>query len=339
MGHCGSVWAKSSNNIAVKREDGGPGRSLPNEYKIHCRILESLEDFTLDLNSQINLPACYGFLGPQDEAWTAILPELPPGYTSCNALLSERIPPMERESRQLLIDSYCPDSLKEKIATDKNNEDCLVRPYLGRRRTPGRMSRFSAFSLRNYPLHVDQMEELGLNLPKYARAMAESLAFMHWCARIDAKDIEFVLAPARSATTTSLSLDEDYIHEALSNYEAPLYDLKAPSLGSAPLFEDGQLGKHAMWILDFDCCHPITMDKIGVDQAVVAFYRDDPFYPTPKRENGVDTALWEIFREHYIITSHALLKDDGTMQKLPTLFIEKLVRRVNDFKGTPVGEH
>ena len=59
-----------------------------------------------------------------------------------------------------------------------------------------RRMRFQAFSLRNYPLHLDQMEELAIpfdHLESYARAMAETLAVMHWGAGMDGNDVEFVL--------------------------------------------------------------------------------------------------------------------------------------------------
>jgi hypothetical protein len=39
--------------------------------------------------------------------------------------------------------------------------------------------------------------ELGLPARDYTTAMADTLAFLHWVAKVDANDIEFVLAPAR----------------------------------------------------------------------------------------------------------------------------------------------
>ena len=55
-------------------------------------------------------------------------------------------------------------------------------------------SRFRAFSLRNFPFHIDQMEELGIppsDIKFYAETMASTLAMMHWLGQIDG---EFVLA-------------------------------------------------------------------------------------------------------------------------------------------------
>lgn len=50
------------------------------------------------------------------------------------------------------------------------------------------------------------MGDLGLDLHRYARAMAEALAYMHWCVGIDANDVEFVLAPDRAIANRTGSL-------------------------------------------------------------------------------------------------------------------------------------
>jgi hypothetical protein len=90
------------------------------------------------------------------------------------------------------------------------------------------------------------MEELGgINTFAYARLMADALAMMHWGAHIDANDVEFVLAsPTTFATVASV----------LSNSSS------------------STLGAHSLWLLDFDCANTISMDEIGVDQAVAAFW-------------------------------------------------------------------
>ena len=54
---------------------------------------------------------------------------------------------------------------------------------------------FSSFTLRNYPLTLRQMLELGCPVEEYVKIMADTLAFLHWGANIDAHDVEFVLAP------------------------------------------------------------------------------------------------------------------------------------------------
>lgn len=106
MGHCGSVLANPDTDgdappqvpgqdVALKREDGGPGRSLPNELSIHLHLVQALRDLHHDTRAQAfgplaqtNIPICHGFLRPTDvDKWPPILPWLPVGYTRCNALI------------------------------------------------------------------------------------------------------------------------------------------------------------------------------------------------------------------------------------------------------------
>ncbi|CDM33822.1 Protein of unknown function DUF3669, zinc finger protein [Penicillium roqueforti FM164] len=68
--------------------------------------------------------------------------------------------------------------------------------------------------------------------------MAEALAMMHWIAGIDANDVEFVLA-------TYNDNDGGRINNVL--------------------------GRHSMWMLDFDLCRNMTMGENGVAKAVKAF--------------------------------------------------------------------
>lgn len=242
-----------------------------------------------------------------------VLANLPVGYTACNGLVSERIPSMPQASRSLLIETYCPPPLRDQITADENNHDCIIRPYLGRRRRQrpgGSQSRFAAFTFRNYPLNADQMEDMGLDLPRYARAMADALAFMHWAAHIDANDVEFVMAPDRPTA-----------HGAEC------------ALNGAALTH-GRLEEHALWVLDFDCCRPITMDEKGIDRAVAAYYRNDPFYPRPGKQDTADVETWDAFRGQYIRTSQALLLEETEdVRELPAKFIEQLILRVDDFRA------
>ena len=213
----------------------------------------------------------------------------------CNVLISDRIPPFSRELRSKIIDMYCPESLKSSIKSSKPDEDCLIRPYLGRRRRLVEQSRFKAFSLRNFPLHVDQIEELGLNKMLYARIMAETLAHMYWRAHVDANDVEFVLAPSSSNQETTI--------------------------------KSQLLGEHVIWLLDFDCCRDMSFDERGVEQAVVAFYRNDPFYPRPGRRDVKDQALWDEFRAHFLQVSKDMLSYESVKTHLPALWVKLVEER------------
>lgn len=305
-GFCGSVWAPAGeeNSFALKREDGGPGRSLANDHDMHKRILTSLDQLDRKApalsSQQVQVPRCFHFIDAGNSAWwSENLLRFPKGYSPCNILQSERIPPLPLLIRERLIAEYCPTALIDEIKASISNRSCLVRPYLGRRRHGAkRPKRFEAFSLKNFPLHLDQMEQLDLNIASYAEIMADALAMMHWYGEIDANDVEFVLAPPRN----------------------PMHPISSNEL------KYSFLGEHIMWMLDFDCCRSMSMDDRGITQAATAFFRNDPFYPRPSAESS-DQALWEVFRLRYLQTSSHILADDFQRLPLPIAFIKKIEQK------------
>ncbi|KAK2011661.1 hypothetical protein LZ32DRAFT_629411 [Colletotrichum eremochloae] len=327
-GHCGSVWAASSprSSLVIKREDGGEGRSITHEYNMHRHVIRCLQSprvATGIIRTRINLPRCEGFLSHEDEAtWSQILPRLPKTYTSCNALISEKIPPLPREVRKFLSERLNIGENPDEVADDANNAHCLARPYLGRRKhrrtitDESKPRRLRFYSLRNLPLHADQMEDLGLDLESYALVMADTLAFLHWSAGVDANDVEFVLAQGRP----------DAKPEA-----------EAPSSASAD-FQTTALGSHSMWILDFDCCRKMTMDEAGIKQACKSFWRNDPYYPRPGSDSKNDQRLWDAFQGRFLETSGRLLEGESeAVRQLPQRLVELIGQTRGMFsRGTDV---
>lgn len=141
------------------------------------------------------------------------------------------------------------------------------------------------------------MEALDLDAKAYAETMAEALALMHWGAEIDANDVEFVLAPLRSEHTQSTAFQSDY------------------------------LGTHCMWILDFDCCRPMSMDVEGVEQACAAFFRNDPFYPRPGSGEKADEELWAVFKQRFLGSSCRFL---GAEKQHLWNLADKLMDRIEE---------
>lgn len=187
---------------------------------------------------------------------------------------------------------------RKTITFVKNNVDdeaCLVRPYLGRRRRDRQdsqsTSRLRRFSLRNVPLHVNQMVTLGMQIGAYAETMADALALMHWGAQIDANDVEYVLAPPRTSVDSDLNI-----------------------------FKCDYFGHHRMWVLDFDCCRAMSMDESGIEQACTAFYENDPFYPRPGTGEPAQEALWQVFRARFLKSSKGILaniqQDESLAERL-----------------------
>jgi hypothetical protein len=282
-GYCGSVWAAEGPDDArraIKREDGGPGRSVRNDFEMHLSILRMPQPTTF------SIPECYQLVEASDTEWFASRAgRFPSNLSACRSLITERIPAFPKDVRDRIVDLFCPQPLRATIKANPPDADCLVRLYLGRRRWARTSSRF--FSLRNYPLHIDQVESLQLDPTGYAQVMAEALAMMHWIAHVDANDVEFVLAPPRS----------DH--------------------GSQVVFESKVLGSHVIWILDFDCCRNMSMDTAGLEQACTAFFKNDPFFPRPSSGNSADEALWVEFRKHFLEKSHEILGYDGACSHLP----------------------
>lgn len=273
-GFCGSVWTlEDSQDVGttIKREDGGPGRSVTNDYNMHLRIQQSA--IRHPPATPLSIPQCHELIQATDAWWQPRLHQFPTGYSACQALISERIPKVPRTISNKIVDLFCAGNtaLSKFVKNNLDDEACLIRPYLGRRRRHGQeaasLSRFQRFSLRNVPLHVDQMEALGLNTRSYAETMANALALMHWSAQIDANVVEFVLAPPRGVESTLSST-----------------------------FQSKYLGSHCMWILDFDCCQSLSMDETGIERACVAFWKNDPFYPKPGSGQTSDEALWIVFK-------------------------------------------
>ncbi|PHH70539.1 hypothetical protein CDD80_5944 [Ophiocordyceps camponoti-rufipedis] len=335
VGHCATVWAnpypvfyeddseesseagvvqvgKKAKDVVVvvKKYDGGCGRSPTVDWATQKRIERALGTVPKDriqVYTRWNIPWCIEFLHPQDaESWEPILACMPARSTSCRALILERIPSLSEADRKVLIQIYCPRAMQDAALADVDNEDCLIRPYLGYRgRSPCQQG--GTFSLRNFPLYLNQIEELGLDKLSYANAMAEALAFLHWKAQVDGLGIEFVLAPQREPPSD----------------EGP----------DATSSKKGFLGDHQLWILDFECCKPILPTAEGVDKAVDAFFMNDPSFPRPGRPGTVDDILWRLFTNTYLSKSLGLFRRGElkpNVKEMSRLFIEKVVKRSMD---------
>ena len=323
MGSCGIVFSHFSLSYVFKREIANSGL-LWNDLVMHSVVQETFDQVAA-LNLDIRIPRCYGYINASNQNFFATnyvrFPE--PYGTPGNILVSERIPPLSRPVRDALVDLYIPSAALAAANTaeksNSRNRDCLARVYLGRRRDPNcQTSRM--FTLRNFHLCIDQMEELGLEILALAQKMADALAVMHWCARIDADGVEFVLgslppAPIRAVLPRASRLRE---LKPNSDTSSPLQDFNphTPNCG--------------LYLLDFDRCHPISMDGPGVDQAVKAFLRNDPYFPRPLTGNPRDENVWRIFRESYLKTSKIFAP--RAKMDLSELFIAKVVKELEAMK-------
>jgi hypothetical protein len=211
---------------------------------------------------------------------------LEPGH----GIISSRIFPVPPAVRAALLCLYAPDEIKIKGAflhDTPEQEDCLIRPYLGRRLGPKDkrpLSTKETFTLRNFPLHVNEMEDIGLDTHHYAKIMARTLAALHWTAKIDANDIEFVLGTTASSAKSCIR-------------------------------ENGGDEEVGVWVLDFNQCSSFEEGTVnGIKKLVDGYYWNDPYYPRPDLKNHKkDAALWKTFKVTYLEASKILIGETGLL--------------------------
>ncbi|KAK7214959.1 hypothetical protein V2G26_002962 [Clonostachys chloroleuca] len=136
----------------------------------------------------------------------------------------ERIMPLPKLIRDNLIKLYFKPENRRKALADKANNNCLCRPYLGRRSSEiapeKRENELQA--LRNFPLYLDQLEELEMEPLTIAQDMAMGLAAGHWAATVNMLGVEYVLG-SRSLTPPEVRLlvldaDEEAIRSESSSH-------------------------------------------------------------------------------------------------------------------------
>ncbi|KAI8288374.1 hypothetical protein K4K60_011166 [Colletotrichum sp. SAR11_57] len=170
--------------LVIKREDMSNVRSITHEAEIHRHILQALANprvATTLTTFRVNVPLSQGLLHHTNSAvWSQILPRLPAGYAPCNALVSEKTYPFPFRVRKLLLEQLTACEDPQKVAQGHMNTHCLIRVYLGKRKynrvekhaRPAHLKKLRPYSLRNFPLCVDQMEDLDLDVEGYAGVYA-----------------------------------------------------------------------------------------------------------------------------------------------------------------------
>ncbi|KAH9904391.1 hypothetical protein F4778DRAFT_732310 [Xylariomycetidae sp. FL2044] len=258
-GFCGVVFNIRGTGKVVKRAMGVKAHQLNADFRCHLKAFDTHKKM-----ESVIVPAPYRFVEAEDcTAWQseqgAFFANMIYREPAC-LLISERIFPLPKLIRESLIDIFCPDSLKDEAKTSRENKSCLVRLYLGVKRPS--LITTGGFTLRNFELTLDRIIHLGLDAEAFASAMAESLATLHWSAKIDAFDVEYILGSAPTE----------------AERERP--ELRAAD-NHPPNFRRRTV---RVWLLDFNQCQPITLDEAGVDKCVIAFYMNDPYFPRPSAD-------------------------------------------------------
>ncbi|KAK1958724.1 hypothetical protein LY78DRAFT_591574 [Colletotrichum sublineola] len=317
-GFCATIYAFASTGNVIKQAKGwNKHPELWTDYSAHQRIYSAGSSKGV----QVCIPQPAYFIAPEHvHMWysrlksVGELPDDPVLLTKSTALLiSERIPALPRRIREALIDTCCPEDQRAVACMSQKNRNCLLRIYLGRRRTNTRVE--GEFTLRNFEFTLDKMEMLGVDPMQFVAPMAEALAIMHWTVHCDAFDVEFVLGSSpKMRTRCGPSEDESPSGMRTTWNQEPGDESNPQCLEKAV----------NVWLLDFNQVGKIALDKDGVEKAVRGFWDNDPYYPRPNIEGianrTAEAKLWEAFRDVYLTTSLGLIDDIS----LPSLFIKRV---------------
>lgn len=227
----------------------------------------------------------------------------------------QRILPLPQRTREGLIRSYFPPSKIDEALHDPRNKSCLVRPYLGQRRDERTISR-PPLSLENYPLYLDQMLDIKVDVNHYACEMAIGLAVVHWRAQIDGMDMEFVIGS---------STGESELPSVMMKWHA-----QSPLTAATGDFRRRSIH---LWILDFDKANQINFRddwSASRDQMVTAVTGNDPYYPNPVKSGQQERAIWNTFENAYVKAAKIIINIDYRLnpqekhaaEKLPKEFIK-----------------
>lgn len=317
LGTCGTVFEIPGTERAYKKgsDQAALWRDFCYTNKVYCAVADTqtaLQQAFPDLTIP-RTPMCYDFhLATNEKFWANTLPLFPASHLTKQPVFSvDRILPLPEEVRHCLIDMFFDESeaVQTKAKQDPENKDCLVRVYLGEEESIEQQSAVYD-SLRNFPMRLNMMEDLGLEINELAAEMAVGLAIVHWQAQVDGMDMEFVLG---GSTTRTIERPRPHVDASVEPYNVKTVNIRRRAIH--------------LWMLDFDKANLISLTEEDVKRKLVpAFIGNDPYYPTPY----LNQELWDEFGSTYLKASAVILKRkgvDSTARRLPRVFLDE-VRRV-----------
>jgi hypothetical protein len=312
-GSCGSIFEIPGSANAIKK--GANITSIWNDYVLTNVAHKSYITWAGLMQIKFpglrvpRVPSAQLFHSPDsDDYWKANLHHFPkPDQTRAATFFVERILPVPLLTRQAIIGHFYETSQQAQTAEIRENSDCLVRIYLGKKHDmPHKYN--STDTLRNFPLYLNDAKLLDLPVTVYAEEMAIGLAILHWDAGIDAADTEFVIGNSINA---QMKLDP------VSLRSAP------PPVSTAKDFGSRET---QMWMLDYDKCSALNLSgappDVIVQKYLVAVTGNDPYYPNTQ----LDKALWGCFRAAYqkassLINQFKEIEED--VAALPALVMDR----------------
>jgi Zinc finger protein len=279
-GFCGDVFAMMGKPLVLKRarqKDDQLWRDYLTGLTVHSEHALIQDLFTPYEPPRIPMPQFC--ISPDNHKWwTENFAKFPKNYETKERmpiLVLERILPLVKSIREDLIDIFSAPKGREEAKMSPGNRDYIARLLLGRRRRSTRYPMF--FRPKNFSLHLDQAERIGLDVETYAAEMAIGLAICHWRAHVDANDVDFVLGSAPTMTNFA-TLSASQI-QALPPYTDTHPETR---------YHNYRKRTTHLWILDFDKCKDMAVSEDGVKQAVKAAEDNNLYYPRPHKKRGYD---------------------------------------------------
>ena len=316
LGSCGTVFEIPGTELAYKKgtNEAGVWGDFCLTNKVHNAVRD-VRDMMHNAFPEYILPKtpmCHAYHPTSDdEFWSANLQLFPENHRTKQPLfMVDRILPLPRTIREYLIKLYFDqdEAVQKEARYNEENQDCLVRVYLGERTSHSHQSQ-EYDTLRNFPLKLDMMEELNLDVSQLATEMAIGLATLHWEACVDGMDTEFVIG---SSATWDTERPRAYDDVKSRPHLVKTVDFKRRALH--------------LWMLDFDKATEIKLTEHDVDRKLVpAFLGNDPYYPRPQ----VDEKLWDEFCKVYLEASEVILRRKKVkkgVKVLPQRFLNEVVR-------------
>jgi hypothetical protein len=287
----GAVFEVVGKPYVIKKESPDNEERSSNlwrEYNTHCDVSVAFERYRSATHSKVHVPYPHTFISKtQNEAfWDEVFPKLPQAYrTRGNVVTMDRILPLPKVVRKSLIAYFCARERDlsitdiESLLNNPSNKHCLARVYLGK--ANGSINQDNPAPLRNFPLHLGFMKELGIDTLALAKEMGKSYATLHWGAAKNGDDVEFVLGTSAIEEPRALVQSPDFQHRAVG-----------------------------LWLLDFGQCEAVdlTQDSDVVYQAfkgTLVTGDNQLFIP----HASTSPELFAAFKEGYVAAGSVILSD------------------------------
>lgn len=267
---------------------------------MHRKVSDAFKKYT-EYSNDVRVPQPFDFISNESLS-TELLSRMPGNDRQPSDIATmERILPLLKVVRKAMIQNFYLDEtnareehLVTQILSERANKHCLARIYLGKKAIARSKE---SFSLRNFPLTLDIMGELALDMMRFASIIGSAYAIMHWAAGITGDDVEFVLGTSASGSAYHC-LQDRAVH---------------------------------MYLLDFGQCDTVDLseDQDDIFQAFkgsMVLQQNQIYLPHPRRS----AALYKSWKAAYISTAREVIRHER-LPFDPVEFIKEYEEYLEDF--------